>query len=100
MCADVLVVGDRPSLVPGPAVEAAKGSLTVQAQIAHEACVYPSRPVTVGVRVTGRNEAHVHVDLFVGRGHGHRALVGTVVMPSDEFDELSARDGWDVTDGT
>lgn len=45
-------------------------------------------PVTVSVREDDRNEAHVHLSVFVGRNPGARGRSGTLVLRTDEWDEL------------
>lgn len=48
-------------------------------------------PVTVSVREDDRNDAHVHLSVFVGRTPDARGRAGTLVLRTDEWDELAHR---------
>ena len=45
-------------------------------------------PVTCMLRVDEVNSAHVHLSMFVGRNDGARGHAGTLVLRTDEWNEL------------
>ena len=49
-----------------------------------------TRPVTIAFREDSRNPGHVTLSVFTGRNEGARGHGGTIVMRTDEWDELCA----------
>lgn len=47
-------------------------------------------PVSVALREVSRNPGHTRVQVFVGRTPGSRGMSGTLVLRTDEWDELAA----------
>ncbi len=47
-----------------------------------------TRPVTIALREDSRNPGHVTLSVFTGRNEGARGHSGTIVMRTDEWDEL------------
>lgn len=54
--------------------------------------IYPAvHPVTWLFVEIDRNEAHVRVNVFIGRQPGSRGRAGELVLRTDEWDELRGR---------